>query len=133
MSPESLIISESGAPLWLIRIHQRFFGGGVLKSPVLCSLLIEEQVGLGTWWFWPLGSDGSRDGPGSASFQNRPHVMRCVCSPLHPSVLLYRRGNRGSGAESSGPPGGLSPLTSEGVNPGRLTLKPTLVAGCFHG
>lgn len=57
MSPETLIISESGAPLWLIESIRGFWWGGVLKSPVLYGQLIEEQVGLRTWWFWPLGSD----------------------------------------------------------------------------
>lgn len=93
MSPETLIISESGTPLWLIRIHQRLFGGGVLKSPVLCSSLIEEQVGLRTWWFWPLGSDGSRDGPGRASLEltSRDALRLLPSPPLCPPLQTRRQ------------------------------------------
>ena len=35
MSPEVLIISESGALLWFIRIHQRFWGWCEISCPLL--------------------------------------------------------------------------------------------------
>ena len=89
MSPESLIISESGALLWFIRIHQRFWGW----SEISCPLLLPSP-------------------------------------PLCPPPLQTRKQRLQS--REQWPSWWVKSSTSEGVNPGRPTLKPTHVAACFH-